>query len=153
MNAADGKHLHVENELPGAVSDHLAGNETKENAQNEMAILRAEEDRERQRTAAFLEKQRQANMKEQNGAVRDKVDYSIMQSEINIQNAQKSTLSITSTIARCSKLILKLDNKSEAAISIPCIDNEPVEDFQSSIQKLVRYNSFWIGLYCEPLSF
>ena len=139
LNAADGKHLHIENALPGTVSDDLASNSTKHNGRTEAALARAEEEKERQRTAGFLERQRQINLRDQqNGEVREKVDYSVMHSEVDLESAQKSTLSIAAAVSRCSKLILELDDKTDAAIAIPCIENEDCDNFRGSIQKLVR---------------
>jgi hypothetical protein len=138
LNAADGKHLHIENALPGTVSEDSASNSTKHNAKTEAAIARAEEEKERQRTTSFLERQRKNNLRDQNGEVREKVDYSVMHSEVNLESAQKSTLSIAAAVSRCSKLILELDDKTNAANAIPCIETEDCDDFRSSIQTLVR---------------
>ena len=141
-NAADGKRLDNINELPGTVPDDPAALETNHNANNEAAFLKAEQDKERLRTSTFLDKQRQMNLNEKTGDLFDKLDYSMKESEVNLLSAQKSTMSIAAAISKCSKLILDLDMKTEAASSIPCIESDPNDDFRSSVEKLVRCHLF-----------
>jgi hypothetical protein len=136
LNVADGKYAHIENELPGAVLEVSSSTANDEKSRHQ--LLEDENERQRQRESAFLEKQRQTNLKEQDESVRDKVDYSVMQSEVDLDMAQKSTSLIAAAVFKCSKLVLELDGNASAAGDMPCIDNEKSEDFYSSIQQLFK---------------
>jgi hypothetical protein len=137
LNAADGKHFHVQIQLPGVVSDDLTEKEQSSKIKHDDE--KAYADSERERTVAFLERQRKLDLQDKSGQeARGKIDYSIMNSEINMLDAKNFTLSIAAAISRCSKIMLELDDKTEAAISIPSIDHEQHDDFRSSTEQLVR---------------
>jgi hypothetical protein len=135
LNVADGQYVHIENELPGAI---IFSSSTADDEMFRLKLLQDEKERQRQRESALLEKQRQANLQEQHGFVREKIDYSIMQSEVKLDMAQKSTSLIAAAISKCSKLVLELDGNATAAADMPCINDENSEDFQSSIQQLFK---------------
>ena len=136
LNVADGKYVHIENELPGAISEVSSSTANGEISRHQ--LLQDEKERQRHRENAFLEKQRQVNLKEQHESARDKVDYSVMQSEVDLGMAQKSASLIAAAMSKCSKLVLELDGNASAAGDMPCIDNEKSEDFHSSIQQLFK---------------
>ena len=137
LNVADGKYAHIENELPGAVSEVSSSTANDEISRHQ--LLQDEKERQRKRESAFLEKQRQVNLKEQHESARDKVDYSVMQkSEVDLDMAQKSASLIAAAMSKCSKLVLELDGNASAAGDMPCIDHEKSEDFHSSIQQLFK---------------
>jgi hypothetical protein len=134
LNAADGKCLQVRATLPGSVIE--VSSITKTDAQSQIAHSAAEKERLLQLRNEQLEKQRTAFSNEKDSP--EKIDYSVFKSDVSVKEAQKSTLSIAAALSRCSKVILRLDNRTDAAEKVPSIENEDHEDFQQSIRKLAR---------------
>jgi hypothetical protein len=137
LNAADGHYLQYRHGLPGAVSEETDAYEYTQIEKSK--DLNAEKEKQRQRDSDLLRRQREANAKDTNGQKNEKVDYSILKSEVSLESARNSTLSIATAVSRCSKIFLELDSNADAARDMPCVENEDCEDFQSSVQKLFRY--------------
>jgi hypothetical protein len=138
-NAADAQYLHHKHGLPGEVLENSVANVSiRDHAKSQHLSLLAEKEQQHQRTNLLLERQRYANAKEKMGYMKDKVDYSAMQSEVDFTSAKNSTISIASAISRCSKIVLEIDKKYDAAGDVPCIENEEREDLQGSMQKLTK---------------
>jgi hypothetical protein len=148
LNLADGTDFNVGNALPGAVSDILVAKTTNNNAGAQLA-RETEKEQARQRTNLLLERQR-ADLKKQDGELQGKSNDSLtIHSRIDLDAAKNVTLSIAAAMSRCSKLVLGLDEKTNATAEMNAVENEDCEDFQGSIQKLARY----IGAICVLLSF
>lgn len=140
LNAADAKYLHLKHGLPGAVLENSVDyGSIRDDKKSQHLNLLAEQEQQHQRTALLLERQRAANAKEKMGYLKDKVDYSAMQSEVDFTSVRNSTISIATALSRCSKIVLELDNNSDAAGDVPCIENEDYEDLHGSMKNLTRY--------------
>jgi hypothetical protein len=138
LNAADGKYLQHKHGLPGQVLQDSVEHLYVEGDKSQDSYMRAEKENQRRRTEALLQRQREANAKEKIAIVNEKVNFSAMKSEVNLESARSSTVSIAATISRCSKIILQLDNNCDAASEMPTIVDEDCQDFKSSIQALFR---------------
>jgi hypothetical protein len=152
LNLADGTDLNGGNVLPGAVSEILVANATKNNAGAQLAILEKEKERQRQRTNALLERQR-ANMNQQESNSLDNIDHSLTQtSEVDMEAAKNVTLSIAAAMSRCSKLVLGRNDNTDAAGEMASVVNEDCVDFQDSIKQLARYLDCAVCVVCLLLT-